>query len=177
MAILNELARGGRATFTDLAKRTGMSVPGVRDRVLRMIESGDMVVKALVNANKFGTRLAFVTIKTPDAQTAVQVVERTTMCPRALMSTTVGEFGAFVILAAPDLALLHHALNNLLNVFGNKIKYEVAYCDKLAGSYYITAKARVPVGDIPPCTDKPICKSCQFRLAGRCKGCGLTHIY
>jgi DNA-binding Lrp family transcriptional regulator len=131
MAILDEMARDGRVTFTELAKKTKMSVPGIRDRVLRMIKTGDIIVKALVNANKFGIKLAFVTIKTPNAQTAVQAVERIMVCPRTLMSTsTVGQFGAFAILAAPDLALLHHTLNNLLGIFGDKVQYEVAYCDR-----------------------------------------------
>ncbi|MGY1835903.1 Lrp/AsnC family transcriptional regulator [Blastococcus sp. SYSU DS0510] len=70
-ALLAALARDGRASFTDLAERVGLSVSAVHQRVRRLEQRGLITgYRATLDATKIGLPLtAFVSITPTDAQT------------------------------------------------------------------------------------------------------------
>ncbi|MCZ2860935.1 Lrp/AsnC family transcriptional regulator [Blastococcus sp. VKM Ac-2987] len=70
-ALLAALARDGRASFTDLAERVGLSVSAVHQRVRRLEQRGLITgYRATLDAPQIGLPLtAFVSITPTDAQT------------------------------------------------------------------------------------------------------------
>ena len=81
--IMSLLSRDGRMSFTELARRTGLSVSAVQQRVRRLESSG--VIKgyaALINPDDAGLPLtAFVSIKPFDPAAADDAPERLAHLP------------------------------------------------------------------------------------------------
>lgn len=97
--LLAELQSNGRATYSELAARVGLSQNAVRSRVIRLVESGTIHICGLVDSSALGLREhAGIGLRT--SRPAHEVARRIADVPGVVYVLT--GFGTFDVVAAID---------------------------------------------------------------------------
>lgn len=171
--IISELQKDGRTTFTELARKLGITPTAVKERVDRLIEKKIIRVSALVNTEKFYPVTAGIGIEA-NSEGLNDIARKMKNCPLILhMIKTSGMHNLVMNMVAEDVMHLEKTLSNhIRNVPG------VRHIEVNIGNSPIVPEFRQqklfyekPL-EVAPCGAK--CDDCVSYLDGSCNGCPVT---
>lgn len=98
LAILAQLAKNGRKSYTDIAAELGVSTSTVRNRVTRMVEQGTLTFFANTNPNHVGLNaFATIHIRVSPSRLIEQVVAQLSTLPEVgFLATVAGDYDLHV---------------------------------------------------------------------------------
>ncbi len=171
--IILTLFKNGRASFTELAAKLGVSVPSAKSRFESMVEKGLLNVKGLINLNQFNWKIAIALLKTTTTTHAIKYVKTLTRCPRVIFTgTTTGTYDLYTIFAGEDLSLLKKHIENAISGLEGVDRADYLYGDLPSTPTYIPINVPLEKTEKPPCGVK--CEECFYQLTGKCGGCPAT---
>lgn len=80
LEIIKALSRNGRKTFVEIAKETGLTPVGIKNRIERLIEKEILKIQGLLNIEKFYSASALIEIET-DSNTVLKLIKKFEKCP------------------------------------------------------------------------------------------------
>ncbi|NIN51927.1 MAG: winged helix-turn-helix transcriptional regulator [Nitrososphaeria archaeon] len=171
--IILTLLRDGRASFTELAAKMGVSVPSAKNRFESMVEKGLLDVKGLINLNQFNWKIAIVLIKTSTATHAIKHVNSLTRCPRIIfIGTATGTYDLYLIFVGENLSVLKKHIENAISGLEGVELADYLYGDLPSTPTFIPINVPLEKTETPPCGAK--CNECLLNVTGKCGGCPST---
>jgi len=103
LKIIQALSEDGRKSFVDIAKETGLSPVGIKNRVERLIEDGVLKIQGVLNMEKIYSVSAHIEIEA-DNKTISQLIEKFEKSPLVYhLVKTSGRYNLIVSIATPNL--------------------------------------------------------------------------
>lgn len=104
LEIIKELSQDGRKRFVDIAKKTGLTPVGVKNRVEKLIENEILNIRALLNIEKFYFVSATIGIEAPPDLIS-RLIKKFENCPLVynLIRVSSGEHNLIIGIVAPNL--------------------------------------------------------------------------
>nr|AIE98679.1 transcriptional regulator (lrp) [uncultured marine thaumarchaeote KM3_06_C02] len=115
--IITTLQNNARASLKHLARKSGVSIPTVRDRIIKLLETG--IIKsltAIVDHNRLsGGLIVFLTLETklPESKNISELLKNIPEIIEAY--TTTGEHDIIMKVFVPDTKALEELINNKIN--------------------------------------------------------------
>jgi DNA-binding Lrp family transcriptional regulator len=170
--IYRMLNEDGRKKIVELALEVGLSPPSAKERIERLIERGDIKIKALLNIRKRKWKMAVCNIKATNMEEALKLAELFRKCPRAIFTTTMtGPYNLLLILVAKDTAILESSVENDVRPIPTIKELDVSIGDAPLLPEFVDIKI-ARKDENPPCGSKP-CVQCGL-YERRCEGCPAT---
>ena len=103
LEIIKALSQDGRKTFVEIAKETGLTPVGIKNRIERLIEKEILKIQGLLNTEKFYSASATIGIDT-DPNTISKLIKKLGNCPLVynLVKVTGGHHNLIVDIIAPN---------------------------------------------------------------------------
>lgn len=140
LKIIQALSDDGRASFVEIAKGTGLSPVGIRNRVEKLIKDGVFKIVGLLNIEKVYSVSAHIEIEA-DSKTINRLIERLENSPLVYhLVRTSGRYNLMVSIATPN-------LESIENFIAKNIRSEsgVRHIEVMVGELPI-----IPKGWNPP---------------------------
>lgn len=103
LKIIQALAKDGRASLVEIAKGTGLSPVGIKNRVERLIEDRVLKIQGLLNMEKVYSVSAHIEIEA-DSQTTKRLIEKLEKSPLVYhLVKASGRYNLMVSIVAPNL--------------------------------------------------------------------------
>ena len=103
LKIIHSLSEDGRASFVDIAKGTGLSPVGIKNRVEKLIEEGVFKITGLLNMEKVYSVSAHIEIEA-DSKTINRLIEKFEKSPLVYhLVKTSGRYNLMLSIATPNL--------------------------------------------------------------------------
>ncbi len=104
LKIIQALSKDGRKSFVDIAKGTGLSPVGIKNRVERLIDGRVLKIQGLLNMEKVYSVTAHIEIEA-DGKTINKLIEKFEKSPLVYhLVKTSGRYNLMVSIATPNLA-------------------------------------------------------------------------
>ena len=108
LKIIQALSENGRKSFVDIAKGTGLSPVGIKNRVERLIDGGVLKIQGLLNMEKVYSVTAHIEIEA-DSKTINKLIEKFEKSPLVYhLVKTSGRYNLMVSIATPNLASIEN---------------------------------------------------------------------
>lgn len=140
LKIIQALSEDGRKSFVEIAKATGLSPVGVKNRVERLLEDGVLKIKGLLSMEKVYSVSANIEIEA-DQKTISKLIEKFEKSPLVYhLVETSGRYNLLVSIIAPNLISIE-------NFIAKEIRREpgVKHIDVNVGELPITPKSWSPL--------------------------------
>ncbi|MEM4473192.1 MAG: Lrp/AsnC family transcriptional regulator [Archaeoglobaceae archaeon] len=174
--IIALLQENGRASYSDLGKNIGMTAMGVKKRVEKLLNKGEIKVKALINAEKL--YLAILVMEVEDSNALNRIIDKFRECPRVLkFFVTTGSYNLFAIIFSEDFESLESITleSCSLRAQSGIKRYEVYPVQEIHYEPFLDIKVVAKKLDKPPCN--ALCMECRRYKSERCLGCPATKMY
>jgi DNA-binding Lrp family transcriptional regulator len=103
LKIIQSLSEDGRKSFVEIAKGTGLSPVGIKNRVERLIDAGVLKIQGLLSMEKVYSVSAHIEIEA-DSKTINQLIEKFEKSPLVYhLAKTSGRYNLIVSIATPNL--------------------------------------------------------------------------
>ena len=103
LKIIQALSEDGRKSFVEIAKKTGLSPVGIKNRVERLIDEGVLKIQGLLNMEKVYSVSAHVIVEA-DNNTISRLIEKFEKSPLVYhLVKTSGRYNLMVSIATPNL--------------------------------------------------------------------------
>ncbi|MFQ5711187.1 MAG: Lrp/AsnC family transcriptional regulator [Candidatus Geothermarchaeales archaeon] len=178
--IILTLLRNGRASFTELAGRLGVSVPSAKSRFESLRKSGLLDVRGVVNLNQFNWKIAVAMLKTETPTYAMEHAKALRRCPKVIFTgATTGSYDIFAVFTGENLSVLRKTIENAVSGLEGVEKADFLYGDLPTYPEYIQLNLPDERTEKTPC--EALCEGCLLYTTGKCRGCpatigGPTHI-
>ncbi len=117
LKIIQALSEDGRKSFVDIAKGTGLSPVGIKNRVERLIDDGVLKIQGLLNMEKVYSVTAHIEIEA-DSKTINKLIEKFEKSPLVYhLVKTSGRYNLMVSIATPN-------LENIENFIAKEIRLD-----------------------------------------------------
>lgn len=178
--IISRLQLDGRTSLKDLSEVVGYTSMGVKKRVNKLLEQGNISISALVNVESLNLCAAMIQLEVESSESMNKLLERFRNCPRVVnIFTTLGGYNIAAIIVAEDRSTLDSISIEKCSLRSNEgIRRSeiypisgVHYSPYLSVRQYLAKreKARSPC-DVD-------CGSCQRYREEKCVGCPATEHY
>jgi DNA-binding Lrp family transcriptional regulator len=178
--IISQLQLDGRTTLKDLSKIVGYTSMGVRKRVNKLLEQGNISISALINVESLNLCVAIVLLEVESSKSMNKLLERFRSCPRVVnIFTTLGGYNITALIVAEDQSTLDSISIEKCSLRSNEgIRRSeiypissVHYTPFMPVRQYLAEKEKAK----SPCDVN--CGSCQRYKEEKCVGCPATHYY
>jgi|GEM_PF-359165 len=104
LVIIKSLSQDGRKTFVEIAKETGLTPVGIKNRIERLIEKEILKIQGLLNMEKFHSVSAIIGIDA-DPNTVSKLIKKFENCPLVynLVEIFGGHHNLIIDIVAPNL--------------------------------------------------------------------------
>ena len=143
--IIRELQNDGRIKAKCLGEKLGVSHTTARERILRLLRSGIIKVRADVGISRLGLRAAFLRVEVGDLLSALRAVECLKRCNRTIMiGIATGDSNLILVTAGRDVAALMRFVEFVVKRLPAVRRVEVSVGEIVKPEYY-------PVDLTTPC--------------------------
>ncbi len=172
LEIIQSLSKGGRTHFVEIAKRTGLTSAGVKNRVEKLIKNRILEIKGLINIEKFYTMSASIGIE-GDPKTISRLVKKFENCPLVYHLDKVSGIHNLVVgIVAPDPERIEYFIDKQI-----RSEHGIQHVEVNIGGLPIIPKAMALPAfkrtKISPCGAK--CNECEYK--SKCNCCFLSIWY
>jgi DNA-binding Lrp family transcriptional regulator len=166
------LNKDGRKKMVEIARELKFSPPSTKERVEKLINNGDIKVKALLNIRKRKWKTAVCNIKAESMEEALKLADIFKNCPRVVfVATMTGAYNLLLILVAKDTAILESSIENDIRPIPTIKELDVSIGEAPILPEFMDIKM-VPARKEAPCGGKP-CIDC-YLYERKCDGCPAT---
>lgn len=168
--IYNILSQDGRAKLVDIAKAVGLSHPSAKDRMMRLLNNGDITIKARLNLKKKKWQTAVCNMAVENLGEAYKLVEAFKKCPRVIyLQTMTGSYNLILIAVAPNIKILKYFIETEIRSNNSIKKLDISFGEapEIPSSFAINLQ-KEPLGE-PPCGVNT-CSRC-YLYESHCDGC------
>jgi len=178
--IISQLQLDGRTTLKNLSEIVGYTSMGVKKRVNKLLERGNISISALINAESLDLSAALVLLEVDSSESVNTLLKRFRKCPRVVnIFTTLGGYNVAAIIVAENQSTLNSISIEKCSLRSNKgIRRSeiypisgVHYSPFMAIRQYLAKRENVE----SPCNVN--CVSCQRYEENKCVGCPATEFY
>jgi DNA-binding Lrp family transcriptional regulator len=178
--IISQLQLDGRTSLKDLSELVGYTSMGVKKRINKLLENGDISVSALVNVDSSNLCAAVVLLEVDSSESMNKLLKRFRECPRVInLFSTLGGYNITAFIIAEDQSTLDSISIEKCSLRSNEgIRRseiypisEVHYSPFILVRQYLAKRQR----EISPCNVE--CGYCQRYEEEKCVGCPATHYY
>lgn len=178
--IISQLQLDGRTSLKDLSEVVGYTSMGVKKRINKLLERGDISVSALVNMESLNLCAAVVLLEVDSSESMNKLLKRFKECPRVVnIFSTLGGYNITAFIIAEDQSTLDSTSIEKCSLRSNEgiRRSEIYPISTVHYSPFIPirqylAKRKM---DISPCDVD--CGTCQRYIEEKCVGCPATHYY
>lgn len=116
LKIIQALSENGRRSFVEIAKKTGLSPVGIKNRVERLIDDEVLKIQGLLNIEKVYSVSAHIEIGA-DRKTTSHLIEKFEKSPLVYhLAKTSGRYNLIISMAAPNLASIENFIGKEIRV-------------------------------------------------------------
>ena len=177
--IISMLQKNGRAKLSEIAKKLGITVMGVKKRIEKLHKNEIIKSKALLNTNKLKIITAIILMELKNAEVLEKMIKKFEQCPRVIkFFVTTGGYNLFALVFAED----YHSLESislekcsLRNQEGVR-RFELYPIQEMHYDPYLDIKVTPDKSrEYAPCGVH--CGTCKRYEERRCLGCPATKFY
>jgi len=177
--IIAELQKDGRIPIVEISKEIGLSSMGAKKRIDRIISEGIVKVKALVNIEKLGIKLAMIAMELETGSALRELIRKFENCPRVIrFFVTTGAYNLFALVWAEDYYTLESISLESCSLRAQKGVKRFEFYPIIEVHYEPFLDLKVVAEkkfEKPPCGVD--CKTCVRYEEKRCLGCPATPFY
>ena len=178
--IISQLQLDGRTSLKELSEIVGYTSMGVKKRVKKLLEKGNISISALINLESSNLSAAMVLLEVESSESMNKLLERFRSCPRVVnIFTTLGGYNIAAIIVAEDQSTLDSISIEKCSLRSNEgIRRSEIY--PISGVHYSPFMnvrqylAKREKAESPCDVD---CGSCQRYGEDKCVGCPATEYY
>lgn len=176
--IIKFLEENGRSPILRIASELKMSHTGVKKHLDKLVESGVVKVKALLDPKKLRLKLVLILIEAESSKVIRELASKYEECPRIVfLATLIGGYNILAIVIAESMEVVESVVSvcALRTLRGIRRSEVMLVSDLLYPKHLPIRIVKRRDREKPPCGFD--CVSCSRFIDGKCLGCPLIKAY
>jgi len=178
--IISQLQLDGRTTLKELSEIVGYTSMGVKKRVNKLLEQGNISISALINAESLNLSAALVLLEVDSSESVNKLLKRFRNCPRVVnIFTTLGGYNVAAIIVAENQSTLDSISIEKCSLRSNEgiRRSEIYPISGIHYSLFMTIRQYLAKRENVESPCNVNCESCQRYEENKCVGCPATEFY